>query len=47
MKFTLYDNNGNVVKSACNDAELAELVNWVYEHNEGFIMNEKGDIVEV
>lgn len=46
MKYTLYNNEGNEVMKANNDMELADLINWIYEHDEGFILDENNNTVE-
>lgn len=43
MRYVLYNNNGDIVM---NERNLGVLVNWIYEHGEGFIEDENGNMIE-
>lgn len=45
MTYTLVDNDGDEVMKG-NDRELGNMVNYVYQHDGAYILDEKGDIVD-
>ena len=46
MKYVLYTDEGDEVMKADNEKELADLINWAYEHEQGIIVDENGNQIE-
>ena len=46
MKYVLYTDEGDEVMKVDNEKELADLINWAYEHEQGFIVDENGNMIE-
>ena len=45
MTYYLYDNEGNEIMQ-CTNKTLCDAVNWVYDNEQGYIINENGKGVE-
>lgn len=45
MRYYLYDDAGNEIMQ-CTDQTLCDAVNWIYDNDQGYIINEKGKEIE-